>query len=147
MENRASFETQYLSKLNFYLSYELSTGTLALLSYLYTITLVLAVAAAAIFTPFMLFILYKEKRFGWINLFLIFIIIPLMLSFTNLIPDYLAEVLRYSILGGFYMYCVLLKLVVRDWLQERKSKIQYLRMKEESARRKKLEEMVYHSEN
>ncbi|MFA8341370.1 MAG: hypothetical protein ACEPO8_00230 [Rhodothermaceae bacterium] len=147
MENRASLEIQYLSKLNFYLSYELSTGTLALLSYLYTITLVLAVAAAAIFTPFMLFILYREKRFGWINLFLIFIIIPLMLTFTNLIPDYLAEVLRYSILGGFYMYCVLLKLVVRDWLQERKSKIQYLRMKEESARRKKLEEMVYHSEN
>jgi len=106
-----------LSRLKQWLDYELSTSTLILLSWFWNITIIVAAITAIIFTPFMLKILFEERRFGWIITFIILVILP-----TGGIL-FIDNTLGYQyIFGGvilvlFYFYCFVLRFVIKDWMQ------------------------------
>ncbi|MGA7836947.1 MAG: hypothetical protein WB996_03215 [Ignavibacteriaceae bacterium] len=105
-----------LKKLHYWLKYELSTSTLLLLSWLWILAIGLATAAAIIFTPFMLTILFKEKKYGWIIFFVIIVILPAasaIIYFLN--SDYL-QILALVPLVLFYFYCFLLRITIHEWL-------------------------------
>lgn len=104
-----------VAKLQKWLDYELSGMTLLFLSYIFHATIYLAAIAAIIFIPVLLKVLIEERRFGWLITFFVFIVVP---------PSAASYVFGYSmwtlitvitVLGFFYFYCGLLRLVIREW--------------------------------
>lgn len=77
----------------------------------------LIVGAAILFTPYIFYILIKEKRYGWIITFFIMIIIPLIFG-PIIFRDTLAFEASLMIpLGLFYFYCYLIKFSVAKWIR------------------------------
>jgi hypothetical protein len=75
------------------------------------------VGAAILFTPYIFYILIKEKRYGWIITFFIMIIIPLIFG-PIIFRDTLAFEASLMIpLGLFYFYCYLIKFSVAKWIR------------------------------
>ncbi|MGA7837994.1 MAG: hypothetical protein WB996_08510 [Ignavibacteriaceae bacterium] len=118
--NFISEEQYYLEKLSRYLNYELSTSVLNFLSFAWGITLVLALIAALIFAPYMLFYFIKIRKYSWIVIFCIIVVIPLILCLIIGIQlDNLSGLMLMLIpLGFFYFYCFVIKLMVKDQIKE-----------------------------
>ena len=91
----------------------------------------LAAAAALIFTPFMLYTLYIEKRINWIIFFLVLVALPTLLFiivsflFLNLIW------LNLLSLALFYFYFFILRFEVNSWAKENMMRCQYENEKQE----------------
>lgn len=111
-------EQYYLQKLNKYLNYELSTAVLYFLSYAGGITLTLAIIAAVIFIPFILYIFIKARKVSWLISFCVLVIIPVVgciiigLKFNHFLIFILIH------LGFFYFYCFIMKLVINENIKE-----------------------------
>ena len=102
-------------RLQQWLDYELSTGVLILLTWVWGSLLLLLIIAAILFTPFMLKVLFEERRYGWIIYFLIIVVIPLILSFLFVTGSTYKSVFQFIPLGTFYFYCFTLRLAIKDW--------------------------------
>jgi hypothetical protein len=108
----------YLEKLSKILNYHLSTSILFLLSFFSLIGLILLIIAAAIFTPYMLYLFFKERKTSWLLSFLIFVIFPLIICIIlGLKFNYLSVFLLIG-LTFFYFYFFIMKFVVNDQLSE-----------------------------
>jgi len=102
-------------RLQQWLDYELSTSLLMFLSWFWNIALLLAIIASIIFTPFMLKVMFEERRFGWIVFFFLMVILPFVgILFFNIDSSY-----KFAIelipLALFYFYCFILRLAIKDW--------------------------------
>lgn len=102
-------------RLQQWLDYELSTGVLIFLTWVWGSILLLLIVAAILFTPFMLKILWEEKRYGWITYFLIIVVIPLIISFLFETDSTYKFVFQFVPLGTFYFYCFTLRLAIKEW--------------------------------
>ena len=109
-------KNQNLKRLNYWLKYELSSSALLLLSWLWGITILLSTVAALVFTPFMLYILFQEKKFGWITFFIIIVILPAITVLIFFLHSNYFMFLILIPLVLFYFYCFLLRYTVDDWL-------------------------------
>ena len=106
-----------LVKLKYYLNYELSSTLLFILWYS-PFTLIVVSILAIVFAPFMIYVLYKTGKKGWLIFFTIMIILP-PVSFVIFAGfNFYLMVLLYVELGLFYFYCVILRFVVNDWVEE-----------------------------
>ena len=122
-ENIGLVENDYLlTRLKYYLNYQLSASTMYFLSYAYGFTLFISALAAIIFTPLLIFTLYKTQKYFWLTTFLVFIIIPPPIVY--LVGKHKAYFIELSLveLGFFYFYCFILRLVVIDWVEDIKWK-------------------------
>ncbi len=115
-------EQDRLLKLKKWLDYEISASTLYLFSWFWGILLLLAALAAIIFIPFMLKVLFQEKKYGWIISFFIFVILPALLIHLAHIGIMYKVILNYVPLGLFFFYCLTLKFAVRGWVLDNKFK-------------------------
>jgi len=79
---------------------------------------ILAMIASILFTPYMLHVLYNEKKYGWIMFFSIIVIFPTLLSFCLLNSALFQSLINYSILGFVYFYYFLLRLTINEWVNE-----------------------------
>ena len=105
-----------LERLQYWLNFELGSSALFWMSWLYTYTLYLAVIAAVIFIPFLLRVLYEEKRQGWFSSFFIVVAgIPLLLYLFSG-REWIAGLIA---IGCFYSYCAFLRLVIPEWMMEK----------------------------
>lgn len=115
-----------LTRLRKYLNYQVSSSLLYFLSFQVFIFIFIASAAALIFTPFMLYVLITEKKYGWIVFFIIIFIVPTaMLLMLSWMVEFSKPLLFIS-LGLFYFYCFLLRFQVNDWSKEAMARDQYL---------------------
>jgi len=113
-----SSERYYLTKLDKYLNYGLSSSILFVLTYLWDLTLVLAIPAATIFTVYMVYVFIKEKKIAWITWFIVTVITPFIFCIiVGLKTGYLGALLLIP-LGFFYFYCFMLKFSIKDRLSE-----------------------------
>ncbi len=105
------------------LNFELSTVVLFLLMYIWQVTIFLAAFAAMLFTPYLIFVLIKEKKTGWIIFFILLVIFPLVTIILFLSDDlfYLAYLL--IPLPLFYFYCFIIRFDANGWLKEINGKI------------------------
>jgi hypothetical protein len=109
-----------LENLQKWLDYELPASALGFFSWFYGILLAVAMLAAIVFIPFMLRILYVEKKIGWIIYFIIIVVIPaVLIYFLNKGNPY-GFLLQILPLGLFFFYCFNLKLAVRGWVVKEK---------------------------
>lgn len=120
-----------LTRLKKYLNYELSSSILFFLSFQGFIFIILASIAALIFTPFMLYVLFTEKKKGWIILFIIIVIVPIILLIVSSILFEFSRPLLFLSLGLLYFYFFLLRFEVNDWVREANARNQYLIDKKE----------------
>lgn len=107
-----------LERLGQFLNYELSTAALFFLYYFSMIGLPIIILAAIIFAPYMLFVLFKEKKNLWIIFFMILVLIP-----AGIIPLFFFDSAYFNVfmlipLTLFYFFCFMLKFSVRDWIAE-----------------------------
>ncbi len=120
-----------LEKLYTYLNYEISSSILFVASWFFAFFIPLLFIAAIIFTPFMLYVLYKESKNSWVIAFVLLIIIPAI--FTAI---FYPELSMFGLIP-FYFYCFVLRMEARDWLHEKKAKnemiIQKIKMEKEKA--------------
>ena len=115
-----------LRQLKKYLNYELSTSVLFFMSFFAGLFIILSLIAALIFTPYMLYVLFKEKRMGWISFFFILVIIPLLiLLIVSFTIEFMMPLLLVP-LGLFYFYCFLLRFEVNGWIREFDAKQQLI---------------------
>lgn len=120
-----------LTQLKKYLNYEISTSILYFLSFQVFIFIFLALATALIFTPFMLYVLFKEDKKGWIVLFLIIVIVPTIIFIVSAILFSFSNPLLIVSIGLFYFYCFLLRYGVNGWVREMSFKNKYLQDKKQ----------------
>ncbi|HET56408.1 MAG TPA: hypothetical protein ENN33_14500 [Ignavibacteria bacterium] len=119
-----------LTRLSKYLNYEIAGSALFLISFFAGFLIFFLIAAAIVFTPFMIYVLHQENKNGWIVFFFILIVIPFILStilhfsVTFFFPGHLI------VLALFYLYCFLLRIEVNNWMRERRSKLQYIMEKQ-----------------
>lgn len=127
MDNELEFSVnQDLFKLQRYLNYELSSSVLFIFSFFYGILIFLLSLAAVVFTPFMLYVLIKEKRWGWIISFAIIVFISSSIMLVlSILYTYLRLMLP-ILLGLFYFYCFVLRFEVNNWVSEIRAHNQYL---------------------
>ena len=128
------FNTDNLSKLSKVLNYQLSTTVLLILMYAGGFTLLGITVAAIIFSPYMLYVLYLEKKNGWIIFFVVLVLLPII---TIILSSIL--VLLFIPLGLVYFYYFLLKFVVRDWIQEKNAKYELQKQMLESKKKREEE--------
>jgi hypothetical protein len=78
----------------------------------------LIVAAAILFTPYIFYVLIKERKFGWIIIFFVVIIIPLLFVHILFLDALFHDAIIMIPLASFYFYCYLIKYEVDRWLSE-----------------------------
>jgi hypothetical protein len=101
------------------------------------IIIVLIVVAAVIFTPYIFYILIKEKRYGWIITFFLMIFFPLIfgpLIFKNTLAFEASLLIP---LGIFYFYCFIIKFSVAQWIKDYNWHKQLEEQRKESEEKKK----------
>ncbi|MDA3861603.1 MAG: hypothetical protein PF445_10285 [Melioribacteraceae bacterium] len=119
MQNRAKPKLeniQRLEKLYKYLNYEVSSSVLYIGSWFIPIFIPLLILAAIVFTPFMLFVLYKENKKGWIIFFVVTTIIPIILL------TFLYPILLMLGLIPFYFFCFILRMEAKGWITEMRAR-------------------------
>lgn len=123
---------EQLNRLAKYLNYQISTIILVVLSAFTFVFIFLAALAAIIFTPYMLYVLNKEKKTNWIIFFIILVIVPLIILsvIAILFPLYYIAAPLISIIL-FYLYCFLLRFEVNEWLRGISARNQWLLEKHE----------------
>jgi hypothetical protein len=130
MEDKLDFVlNNNLSRLKKYLNYEISSSVLFFLSFLAPIFMFFAVGAAIIFTPFMMYVLFKEKKTGWLISFIIIVILPIILLLILSVQFEFAAALLTIPIVLFYFYCFLLRFAANEWVRELNFKNQYLHEK------------------
>ncbi len=115
-----------LTRLKKYLNYEVSSSILYFLSFQVFIFIFLASAIALIFMPFMLYVLFTEKKKGWIVFFIVIVIIPIIFLLILSVMVEFSKPLLFIPLGLFYFYCFLLRFEVNNWAREEIARNQYL---------------------
>jgi hypothetical protein len=119
------------------LFYELSTSVAFVLFSFYPINLYVIIIVAILFTPYMIYVLIKERKYGWIAIFFFMVVLPYPVLY-KIIGDYI-------LLSGwmllpiipFYLYCFLIKFSVDDWLREYSAEQQLMEQRNEWKERKK----------
>ena len=105
-----------LEKFYKYLNYEVSSSTLLFAIYFMPIFIELLILATIIFTPFMLYVLFKEAKYGWVTSFIVIVLLPILIL--------LVFAFQYNFLAllPFYFYCFLIRFETKDWLREKRAR-------------------------
>lgn len=84
----------------------------------YGILLMILTASAIIYTPYLIKTLIDLKKWKWILTFIIIIIFPLILMFTNSDNPILKTTFYSIALLMFYLFCWILKFSIHNWIEK-----------------------------
>jgi len=102
--------------------------------------LCLIVGAVVLVTPFILYVLFKEKRHAWIIIFLVIVVLPWLFTYSISFGDIFIVRWMIVLTAPFYLYCYLLKRTIGEWIEEYDAHLGREEQKRESVRRQKEEE-------
>lgn len=124
------------------LFYQLSTSAAFILQTFWPVNLYFIIGAAALFTPYMLYVLIKERKFFWILTFFIVVVLPYPVLYL-IVGDYilLPGWMLLPIIS-FYFYCFIIKFSVEDWLREYTWEQYNSQQRNEEEERKRLEGLL-----
>lgn len=133
----AKFPNDHLDRLALFLNYELSASLLFFFSFVVWIFIFIAILIAGIFIPYLIYVLLKEGRHGWIISFNVMILTPLIISILFL-PSYFSIFMLLSV-ALFYCYCFFLRITVNEWIRERNWGLQLIEQRNEAEKSKNIE--------
>lgn len=132
MEIKASskYPSEHIDRLASFLNYQISASLLFISSFVVWIFIIAALIVAGIFIPYMIYVLLKEGKNGWIFFFNLMILPPLIISVIFL-PSYFSSAVMISV-GLFYCYCFFLRMAVGEWIRERNWSVQLIEQRKSS---------------
>lgn len=127
MQRHRSLATNYrLQSLKKWLNFELPGIVLFAISFFFHIALTFLQGAALIFTPYLLYVLFMERRYGWMAAFGLGVVIPSLVIFYLFGAPVIAGnpllagsqiIAGYVPLAFFFSYCYILKLSIPAMLE------------------------------
>lgn len=105
----------------------------------YWIAIPLIILAAVLFTPFIIYVLIKERRWGWLIAFFFIAILPFIISYLVSYGSISFEAMMLVPFIFYYFYCFLIRLSVNQWIKDYNWHIYYEEQKREDDQRKKWE--------
>jgi len=100
----------------FILSYILRVSRIS--NPIFPLIMFLIITPPVLFTPFFVYVLLKEKRYGWLTTYFLMVILPgiiILITFWDDISK--IEVLLFLVLP-FYLFCFFIKFSVEEWIRE-----------------------------
>lgn len=82
----------------------------------WALILLALIVLAAVFAPYLLYVLYKNGNHGWLAAFAIMVGIPVVLAFLSTGNAILDTCLHFLPLLAFYFYCFVLRFSVSEWV-------------------------------
>ncbi|MBS4033872.1 MAG: hypothetical protein KGZ85_05365 [Ignavibacterium sp.] len=136
LENNSAgkYESDHLARLAQFLNYEISASILFGLSFFAATFLIAALILAGVFIPYLIYVLLKEGRHGWIIFFNLMVVLPLIFSLL-FIPSYFSVFILVSA-GFFYCYCFLLRMTVNEWISERNWRLELVNQRKKTEDKK-----------
>ena len=105
--------------------------------------LTIAIIVATLFTTYILYVLIKEKRFGWLITFFIMVVLPLIIIYlVSRGSSFSVMAIILIPFSLFYFYCFLLRYSLDDWIEECEGKIELEEEKENETKKTKKTEAV-----
>ena len=86
-------------------------------------------------TPYIIYVLFTEKRFGWLATYFFIVIIPGIIAVTVLGFAYGLIIL--ILLAPFYFFCFMIKFSVDEWIREYNWNQQLIEQRNEQEEKKK----------
>lgn len=71
-----------------------------------------------LFAPYVLFVLYRNGKRGWLITFAVMVVIPILFAFLSTGNIVLDTGLHLLPLLTFYLYCYLLRFSVGEWISD-----------------------------
>jgi len=127
MQTQTLSSSYRLQQLHKWLNFELPGIILFGISFFYNIALTLLLIAALLFTPYLLYVLFQERRFGWIAAFVLGVCLPAVISYYFFGISFGGGYQLFAggqILAGyiplafFFCYCFVLKLSIPAMLDD-----------------------------
>jgi len=114
----------HLERLQSILSYEIHFIIFSILLVMFpSVGMQILYLIMLVFIPYLAFVLIKIKKYFWIVFLFVFVLLPLLNQLIGFMGFKLTEQLVYVPLFLFLLYTFLLKLVLRDWLEDLNAKI------------------------
>lgn len=82
------------------------------------IVLAILILLAVLFAPYMLFVLYRNGKRGWLIFFAVIVGIPIALAFLSTGNPGMDTALHFLPLLTFYLYCFILHYTVDEWISD-----------------------------
>ena len=111
--------------------------SLSILAIILLILLGLIVLAAISFTPFILYVLAKEKHYGWMVTFFVMVILPYLIVYPIVKDSILLSPWMIALIIPFFLYCFIIKYAVNEWVKEYNLEMQRKEDKKEWEEKKK----------
>lgn len=108
----------------------------------FTRVLIIITSTAFIFLPYILFILIKENRKGWISFLIVLVFFPVLFLFVIFQFSMFYSMAALFPIFFYTLFCYLLKSQISEWLSEyygHQNRLEQKRLKEEEAERLKNE--------
>ncbi|KAF0162182.1 MAG: hypothetical protein FD188_136 [Ignavibacteria bacterium] len=143
-ETNITEEDNLLFKLKYVLNYELSSSAFYFLSFgAGMMVLYLSALAALLFTPFLIYVLIKAKKYTWLISFLIVVLLPVLIMLIISSNALYTTSFLLVQLGMFYVYCFVLRFSVIDWVEDIKWKSVRKKHKVDSNQNRKMFQSRY----
>lgn len=127
-----------VSRLKDVVNYTLTSALFSYMSIAFQFGNTIAIIAAALFITYILYVLIKEKRFGWLTAFFIMVVLPVIITYL------ISRGSSFSVMAIilipfslFYFYCFLLRYALDDWVEEYEGKIELEEQKENESKKVK----------
>ena len=104
----------------------------------FVLLIIIAISPPVLVTPFIVYVLYREKRYGWLASYFIMVIIPVILFFI-IFQDSLKYMIWMPVyyMVPFYFYSFIIKFSVDEWIREYYWNQQLLEQRKEQEEKKK----------
>jgi hypothetical protein len=104
---------------------------------IFAILIFFAISPPVLFTPLFFYVLYREKRYGWLVSYFIMVIIPVILIFI-IFQDNIVHIILFPVyMVPYYFYCFIIKFSVDEWIREYNWNQQLIEQRREREEKKK----------
>jgi len=103
---------------------------------IYILLLFIAFSPPVLLTPFIVYVLLKEKRFGWLTIFFIIVILPAVVGIIIFYEQF-QFTWMFFLVFPFFFFCYFIKFSVDEWIREYNFHQQYLLQRKEQEEKKK----------
>ncbi len=95
-----------------------------------------------LFTPYFLYVLFSEKRYGWLTTYTLLVVFPAIFLIALIWNDFNQIGLLFLLMLPFYVFCFFIKFSVDDWIREYNWEQQLIEQKKEEEERKRVEGLL-----
>lgn len=104
---------------------------------IFVVLIIISISPPVLFTPFIFYVLYREKRNGWLMSYFILVILPVILIFL-IFQDNIEHIIWLPIyMVPFYFFCFIIKFSVDEWIREYNWNQQLIEQRKEWEEKKK----------